>query len=65
MTQADLSAALDVDYGIILSQSDISEIERQERGLRDYELDAIATILEVSPMLLLRNELGDDFYVDE
>ncbi|WP_233501889.1 helix-turn-helix domain-containing protein [Acaryochloris thomasi] len=65
MTQAELSAALEVDYGIYLSQSDISEIERQERGLKDYELDAISTILDVSPMFLLRNELGDDFYVDE
>lgn len=62
MTQADLSAALEVDYGIILSQSDISEIERQERSLRDYELDAISIILEVSPMFLLRNELDESFF---
>ena len=57
MTQGELSAALEVDFGINLSQSDISEIERQERSLRDYELDAIATVLGVSPLYLLRNEL--------
>lgn len=57
VAQADLSAALEVDFGIHLSQSDISEIERQERSLRDYELDAISQILNVSPLYLLRNDL--------
>lgn len=55
--QVEISAALDVEYNIKLSQSDISEIERGERGIKDYELDAFARILEADPTWLLR---GDD-----
>ena len=51
--QIELAAALDVDFGITMSQSDISEIERQERGVKDYELRAIADVLQVSPSWLL------------
>ncbi len=54
--QVDLSAALDVEYGIKLSQSDISEIERGERGIKDYELDAFARILNTDPTWLLRGD---------
>lgn len=53
MQQVDLSAALDVDFGIKLSQSDISEIERGDRGVKDYELRAIAAVLDVSADELL------------
>ena len=56
MDQVELSAALDLEYDIKLDQSDISEIERQARGVKDYELDAIARILKVSPLWLLRGE---------
>lgn len=56
MGQSELSAGLSVDYNIIVSQSDVSEIERGVRGVRDYELDAIARILRVSPTWLLRGE---------
>ena len=56
--QVDVSAALDVEYGIKLSQSDISEIERGERGIKDYELDALSRILEVDPTWLLRGVGG-------
>ncbi len=38
MNQADLAAALSVDYDITLDRSDISEIETQVRGIKDYEL---------------------------
>lgn len=38
--QSDLAAAIDVDFQIKLDQSDISEIERQKRGVKDFELDA-------------------------
>jgi transcriptional regulator with XRE-family HTH domain len=54
--QVDLSAALNLNFQINLTQSDISEIERQQRGLRDFELDAIARVLEVSPEWLLRGD---------
>lgn len=54
LDQVDLAAALSVDYGIKLDQSDISEIERRARGLKDIELDAIAHVLNVSPTWLMR-----------
>ena len=54
--QVEISAALDVEYNIKLSQSDISEIERGERGIKDYELDAISRILEADPTWLLRGD---------
>jgi transcriptional regulator with XRE-family HTH domain len=54
--QNDLAAALEVDFNIKLDQSDISEIERQKRGVKDFELDAISRLLRVSPVWLLRGE---------
>lgn len=56
MNQADLAAALSVDYDITLDRSDISEIETQVRGIKDYELDAIARILDVDVTWVLRGE---------
>ena len=53
MEQVDLSALLSVDYKIKLDQSDISEIERSVRGVRDIELKAFSEIFEVSADLLL------------
>ncbi len=60
LDQVDLAAALSVDYGIKLDQSDISEIERGIRGVKDYELDAIARVFEVSPVWLLRGKDEDE-----
>lgn len=57
--QVDLSAALSVDFQISLDQSDISEIERYARGIRDYELNAIALCLDVNPTWLLRGNEHD------
>ena len=54
MEQSELSAALSVDHNIKIDQSTISEIERGVRGVRDYELDAIARVLGVEPTWLLR-----------
>jgi hypothetical protein len=45
-----------VDFEIKIDRSDISEIERGVRGLKDYELFAIAKILGVSPVWLLCGE---------
>ncbi|MEH2425755.1 MAG: helix-turn-helix transcriptional regulator [Nostoc sp.] len=56
--QVELAATLFVDFKIKLEQSDISEIERQVRGVKDYELNAIALALDVDPVWLLR---GGDF----
>jgi hypothetical protein len=51
-----LAAALNVDYGVKLEQSDISEIERQVRAVKDYELDAISRVLDIDPIWLLRGD---------
>ena len=59
LDQVELAAALSVDYNLKLDQSDISEIERGIRGLKDFELDAIARVLDVSPVWLLRGEEKD------
>lgn len=56
LSQVDISAALDVDYDIKLDRSDISEIERGVRGVKDFELLAFAKILNVSPGWLLGEE---------
>jgi transcriptional regulator with XRE-family HTH domain len=60
LDQVDLAVALTVDHRIKIEQSDISEIERSIRGVKDYELDAIARVLNVSPLWLLRGEAKDD-----
>jgi transcriptional regulator with XRE-family HTH domain len=54
--QIELAAALQVDFQIKLDQSDISEIERQKRGVKDFELDAVSRLLGVSPEWLLRGD---------
>ena len=56
MDQGDLAAALHVDFNINIDQSDVSEIERQVRGIKDFELNAIAHILSVSPSWLMRGD---------
>ncbi len=53
MTQADLSAALRVDFQIDLAPDIISRIESGERTIRDIELVAIAKALNTSPHKLL------------
>lgn len=60
--QVELAAALHVDFSIKLEQSDISEIERGVRTVKDYELDAFARVLGVSPMWLLRGNGDADDY---
>ena len=54
--QNELAAALEVDFQIKLDQSDISEIERQKRGVKDFELDAIARVLQVTTEWLWRGD---------
>lgn len=57
MSQVELAAALSVDHNIELNQSDISEIERGIRGVRDYELNSIAVVLAVDVVWLLRGDV--------
>lgn len=54
--QVELAAALNVEHGVKLEQSDISEIERQVRSVKDYELDAISKVLDIDPIWLLRGD---------
>lgn len=56
LDQVELAAALNVDYAVKLEQSDISEIERQVRAVKDYELDAISRVLDIDPIWLLRGD---------
>ncbi len=53
-TQEDVAAALSVDFNIYMDRSAFGRIETGDRGLYDYELLAIAEILEVSPLELLK-----------
>ncbi len=57
MNQIDVAAAMNVDYGIDITQNGVSYIERNMRFVKDYELVALAEILDVSPLYLL---FGDD-----
>mgnify|MGYP001793176681 CR=1 FL=1 len=47
LAQVELAAALEIEWGVVLDQSDISEIERAARLVRDVELRALAAVLEV------------------
>tara|TARA_B100001939_G_scaffold219936_1_gene189296 strand:- start:5277 stop:5450 length:174 start_codon:yes stop_codon:yes gene_type:complete len=53
MDQVELAAELSVEYDIKLDQSDISEIERRVRGVKDFELLAFAKTFNVSTDFLL------------
>jgi transcriptional regulator with XRE-family HTH domain len=57
--QTRLAFVLEESYNVLLSQSDISEIERGKRGVKDYELLAFAMALEVQVGWLL-NLTNDD-----
>lgn len=49
INQVDLAAALSIDYGIEMTQNLVSKIESGRRPVRDKELAAICTILNVTP----------------
>jgi transcriptional regulator with XRE-family HTH domain len=51
--QVELAAAVHVDHGLQIEQSDISEIERSARGVKDFELKAFADVFNVSADWLL------------
>ncbi len=53
LTQVDIAASLEVDSGIYLDRSDISEIERCVRLVKDTELAAFAKALNISPLWLM------------
>ena len=57
MTQVDLAVALSDEVGTEINQRSISLIEKRMRFVKDFELLALAKILETHPMYLL---FGDD-----
>lgn len=51
-----LAFLLEQDHDLKISQSDISKIEQGKRYVKDFELNAIAYALNVSPSWLLRGD---------
>jgi transcriptional regulator with XRE-family HTH domain len=54
--QVELAAAIYIDFKIKFEQSDISEIERGVRAVKDFEVEAFSRVLGVSPIWLLRGD---------
>ena len=58
LSQSQLSAMLQV-MDVSIGQKAISRIEQGERVVADYELLALAKVLDVSPLWLLQEEQSD------
>lgn len=52
----ELADALEIEYNIKITQSDISEIERCVSGVKGYELYYIFKILNVDPLWFFKGE---------
>ena len=61
MNQLQLATALNTDYGLQVDQNSISMIEKNARFVKDFEIIAIAKVLNVSPMWLLFEDNQPDF----
>ena len=59
MKQIDVAAAMNVDYGIDITQNGVSYIERNRRFVKDFELVALAEILDVKTTWLLFGDKGE------
>jgi len=53
MAQIDLATALSVDFQIDITQNGISELERGIRHVKDYEIIALAKVLDIHPLWIL------------
>ncbi len=53
-SQTDISAEMEIDYGIKIDGSTMGKIERGVRGIYDYELLALSEILDISLVWLLK-----------
>jgi transcriptional regulator with XRE-family HTH domain len=53
LTLTDLAAKLKIEHKITLDRTNIGRIENNQRALADYELVALANILDVSLAQLL------------
>lgn len=53
MTQLDLATALNMDCDIEISSTGVSDLENGKRFVKDFEIIALADILDKHPMWLL------------
>lgn len=53
MTQLDLATALNMDCEIEISSTGVSDLENGKRFVKDFELIALADVLDKHPMWLL------------
>src|SRR6266568_5536355 len=60
MKLADIQAALETDYGIVLDRTNLGRIENGERAVTDIELAILAHLLEVPIERLLWGETPPD-----
>jgi len=59
MNQLELATALNVDYGIEMNQYSVSQLERGSRFVKDFELVALAEVLDVTTNWLLFGDKGE------
>jgi transcriptional regulator with XRE-family HTH domain len=59
MDQVELAAALSVDCGLEIVQTAISDIERGVRRVSDFELIALAKVMDVTTTWLLYGDKGE------
>ncbi len=53
MTQLDLATALNIDCDIEISSTGVSDLENDKRFVKDFEIIALAEVLDKHPMWLL------------
>lgn len=53
MPQLDLATALNMDYGVEISSTGISDLENGHCYVKDFEIIALAEVLDKHPMWLL------------
>lgn len=53
MTQLDLATALNMDCNIEISSTGVSDLENGKRFVKDFEIIALAEVLDKHPMWLL------------
>lgn len=53
MTQLDLATALNMDCDIEISSTGVSDLENGKRFVKDFEIIALAEVLDKHPMWLL------------
>ena len=53
MTQLELATALSMDYKLRFDQTSVGALEKGKRFVKDFEVVALAELLEVNPLWLL------------